>query len=63
MLGRHQISIASIIQHPGADDTPGVVPLVIMTHQTTEGAVLSALEQIKHLPCVQGGNVVLRVRN
>ncbi len=63
VLGRHQISIASIIQHPGTDDTPGVVPLVIMTHQTTEGAVLSALEQIKHLPCVQGGNVVLRVRN
>ncbi len=36
ILGRHDISIASVIQHE-ADEQSGVVPLVIMTHQTTEG--------------------------
>ena len=39
ILGRHNISIASIIQHETEEEEQGVVPLVFMTHTTTEGAV------------------------
>ena len=39
VLGKHQISIASVIQHePSGDGAGRVVPLVIMTHQAKEGA-------------------------
>ncbi len=62
VLGQHQISIASVIQQEPASPENNTVPLVIMTHQTTEGAVLSALEKIRHLSCVQGGYVMMRVR-
>ena len=39
ILGRHDISIASVIQHETEEETPNVVPLVIMTHTSTEGAM------------------------
>ena len=32
ILGRHDISIASVIQHETEEEVQGVVPLVIMTH-------------------------------
>ena len=41
VLGRHDISIASVIQHETEEEEEGVVPLVFMTHTTTEGAVPS----------------------
>ena len=37
------------------------VPLVIMTHQTTEGSTATAIEQIDQLPEVEVGTVRLRV--
>ncbi len=48
ILGRNDISIASVIQHE-ADEKSGVVPLVIMTHRTTEGATQSATDTIDRL--------------
>ena len=54
VLGKHNISIASVIQHEAEEGSQGVVPLVIMTHTTTEGAMRRALEAIDQLPCVRG---------
>ncbi|MBX7168528.1 MAG: homoserine dehydrogenase [Pirellulales bacterium] len=60
VLGRHGISIASVIQHEA--QRQDVVPLVIMTHQTTEGASLHAVAEIDQLPCVRSRSVRMRVR-
>ena len=62
ILGRHKISIASVIQHETAEESGGIVPLVIMTHATTEGAIRDALQAITRLPSVRPGSVRLRVR-
>ena len=58
ILGRHEISIASVIQHeaPETELRPGhdrlIVPLVIMTHRTTEGAMRAAEQEISRLPAL-----------
>jgi homoserine dehydrogenase len=59
-LGRNGISIASVIQHEpgGSGDT---VPLVIMTHATTEGAATKAVQEIDKLETVQSESVKIRV--
>jgi len=61
VLGRHHVSIASVIQHETEEDTDGVVPLVIMTHAAPEGAVDDALKAIDELTCVRPGTVRMRV--
>ena len=63
ILGRHQISIASVIQHETEEKTGGAVPLVIMTHSAAEGAVSQALAAIERLPCVHPGTIRMRVRH
>jgi homoserine dehydrogenase len=62
VLGRHEISIASVIQHETEEEGDGVVPLVIMTHAAAEGAMRKALEAIDRLTCVHPGSVRMRVR-
>ena len=62
-LGRHGISIASVIQHEPFDAGHTLVPLVIMTHQTTEGATRRAKEEIDGLKVVRPGSVRMKVRN
>jgi homoserine dehydrogenase len=62
VLGRHKISIASIIQHePNGTMGPHLVPLVIMTHQAAEGATQKAVEEIGRLAAVSAGSVKMRV--
>jgi homoserine dehydrogenase len=63
VLGRHGISIASVIQHEAAEFERDVVPLVIMTHQTTEGATRKAKEEIDRLRVVRPGSVRMKVRD
>ncbi|MBL9122822.1 MAG: homoserine dehydrogenase, partial [Planctomycetaceae bacterium] len=63
VLGRHGISIASVIQHESAEPAKGIVPLVIMTHETTEGASSRAVAEIDSLACVRAGSMRLRVRD
>ena len=62
ILGRHKISIASVIQHETSEEAGRCVPLVIMTHTTTKGAVRDALQAITSLAAVGAGSVRLRVR-
>ena len=65
VLGQHDISIASVIQHEPAEDAePGaerVVPLVIMTHSALEGAAQAALAEIDRLRAVREKSVRMRV--
>jgi homoserine dehydrogenase len=62
VLGKHQISIASVIQHePSGDGTGRVVTLVIMTQQAKEGAAQAAVAEMDRLKCVRPGSVRMRV--
>jgi homoserine dehydrogenase len=62
ILGRHQISIASVIQHePEVHGQANTVALVIMTHMATEGSAASALQAIQRLATVHGETIRLRV--
>ena len=61
-LGRHNISIASVIQHePEGEDGSQQVPLVIMTHTATEGDTQAAVREMDTLKSVRPGTVRLRV--
>ncbi|MEZ6108790.1 MAG: homoserine dehydrogenase [Pirellulaceae bacterium] len=67
VLGKHQISIASVIQHgPAPDIQPGmtnwnVVPLIVMTHEAYEGAAADAIREIEQLDSVRSHCVRMRV--
>jgi homoserine dehydrogenase len=62
-LGKENISIASVIQHEAEEGSQGVVPLVIMTHNTTEGALGRAIDAIDRLVFMRGRSVRMRVRD
>jgi len=66
VLGGCGISIASVIQHEtdeeAVEEAQKLVPLVIMTHQATEGRMSEALEAINRLSSVGPGSVRMRVR-
>ncbi len=61
-LGEHDISIASVLQHEPLE-AKGIVPLVIMTHETTEGAAARACDAINKLKPVRGETVRMWVRD
>jgi homoserine dehydrogenase len=64
VLGSHDISIASVIQHDPGDDTPGTpVPLVIMTHAAIEADMTAALARIDTLDEVVPPSVCLGVED
>ncbi|TWT67319.1 homoserine dehydrogenase [Allorhodopirellula solitaria] len=71
VLAEHEMSIASVIQHEerrGASEATGssgseaFVPLVIMTHEASEGAASEATQRIAALPSVEGRAVRMPVR-
>ena len=59
ILGRHSISIASVIQKGSGH----AVPLVMITHQTRQGNLLRALPLIKKLDVVRDEPIVIPVMN
>lgn len=62
ILGKHAISIASVIQHePQSSEGDQVVPLVIMTHTAADGAVKDSLRQIDQLPAIRQASVRMKV--
>jgi homoserine dehydrogenase len=66
VLGKHGVSIASVLQHEAeatASGTVALVPLVIMTHTTTEGQTRAAFAEIEKLACRRGTGVRMRVHN
>ncbi len=57
ILGDHDISIASLLQHEPTDADDAGVPVVITTHDAAEGNVRAALNEVNRLdvikqPCV-----------
>ena len=66
-LGEQNISIASVLQHEPDADAPAeekqAISLVIMTHETTEGAASQACEKMSKLTCVQAPPVRMWVRD
>ncbi|MCG8651304.1 MAG: homoserine dehydrogenase [Pirellulales bacterium] len=64
VLAKHQISIASVIQHESGQGQPtSPVPLVIMTHEAAVGAARAATAEIESLAAVTGPVVRLRVKD
>ncbi len=63
ILGRHNVSIASVIQHETDEDSSNAVPLVIMTHISPEGNMAAAMTMIGQLSSVHPGSVRMRIRD
>lgn len=65
VLGRNQISLASVIQPEAPEVEHGMaspkVPLVIMTHRCREGQLRKAAEELRKLSCLQGDWMCLAV--
>lgn len=59
VLGKYEISIASVIQHKAREN--GNVPLVMMTHLAEEGNLQKALTEIKRLDIIKDHTKFLRV--
>jgi homoserine dehydrogenase len=61
ILGEHEISIASVIQHAPSDAAGAAVPLVIMTHACGAAAIARAMAHIDASDVVTGKSVCLSV--
>lgn len=62
-LGKHGISISSMVQtaHEANDNEP--VPIVIMTHEAVEGSIQAALEEIDRLDFVCEKTSFIRIED
>ncbi|MBN2158090.1 MAG: homoserine dehydrogenase [Spirochaetes bacterium] len=60
VLGKHDISIASVIQK---EIHPEHVPLIFMTHAAREEGMLKAIREIKHFDFVHGDVMLIRVED
>jgi homoserine dehydrogenase len=58
-MAKHEISIASVIQHPA--DRANAASLVLTTHQSNERAMQATLNQLAKLPSVLETPVYLRI--
>src|SRR5215831_17914653 len=61
-LGKHRISIASVIQHDDERTEDGFVPLVIMTHTARQGDVQDAVDSIDRMASTRPFAVSMRVQ-
>jgi len=61
ILGKNDISIASVIQK--GRQINGAVPVVMMTHEAKERNVLRALKEIDQLGVILGKTIFIRVEN
>ena len=58
-LGKHGISIASVIQKERKKEQ--IVPVVMLTHEAKESSVRNALSEIDALPVIRRKSVVIRM--
>ncbi len=62
ILGRHNVSIASV--HQDTFDEPvvrGAVPIVLLTHECREASIARSVKAIDALPSMRAKTVVLRM--
>jgi homoserine dehydrogenase len=62
ILGKYNISIASVIQK-GRKQGGGAVPVVMTTHKAREKDVQKALHEIDQLAIVQGKTILIRIED
>ena len=62
-LGRHDISIASMMQSEGVSGGEDSASLMILTHETTEGNLVQAVEEMSRFDFVRGKIVRMSVRD
>jgi homoserine dehydrogenase len=63
ILGKHNISIAAVIQKGRAQDRAGAVPVVMTTHESREKDVRAALKEIDRLAVLKGKTVRIRIED
>jgi homoserine dehydrogenase len=63
ILGRHRISIRSVLQHEplASSQAAAGVPVVITTHQAVEGNVRAALGEVDALSVIKAPSVCLGI--
>ncbi len=61
ILGRHQISIASVIQK--IRKAGDAVPVIIMTHEAKEESLQKAIKEIDRLHVIRGKSFIIRVES
>ena len=61
ILRDERISIESLIQRGRAHDAEGAVPVVMITHETQEAAMLRALSRIGRLGCMRDQPAMIRM--
>ncbi|HVO21673.1 MAG TPA: homoserine dehydrogenase [Anaeromyxobacter sp.] len=61
VIGRHGVSIASVIQRGRADGADEAVPVLIITHDATWAEMSSALAEVDALPVVRKGSFLARM--
>jgi homoserine dehydrogenase len=62
ILGRHDISISSVLQHePHDEDKAMGVPVIITTHRAVEGPVRKALGEVDALDVIKAGTVCIGI--
>ena len=61
VLGRHEISIASVLQHEAAPRLSDGVPIIITTYEAVEGDIANARAEIDALESVKAPTVVIRI--
>jgi homoserine dehydrogenase len=61
VLGRHEISIASVLQHESALPAGEGVPVIITTYEAVEGNIAGARAEIDALESVRAPTVVIRI--
>ncbi|MDO8602767.1 MAG: homoserine dehydrogenase [Candidatus Omnitrophota bacterium] len=59
LLGRHDISIASVVQKERRE--AHIVPIVMLTHEAKESNMQAALSRINKLPAIKKKSVVIRM--
>jgi homoserine dehydrogenase len=61
VIGRHGISIASVIQRGRADGADEAVPVLIITHDASYAQMTAALSEVDALPVVRKGSFLARM--
>ena len=62
-LAKHGVSMASMIQHGRAETEGGVVPVVIVAHETTESAMSGAVNDIASFESNSQPPVLMRIES
>ena len=61
VIGRHGVSIASVIQRGRADERQEAVPILIVTHEASFAEMTAALAELDSLPVVKKGSFLARM--